>query len=96
MATCASAEDALGALKGRGFDVIVSDLDMPGMSGFDLAEAVRAEGRAVPLIALSSRARAPVVERGRQAGFRDFVAKFDRQGLIAALQDMAAEAEEAA
>ena len=27
------------------------------------------------------------IERGRQAGFHDFVAKFDRQGLIAALKE---------
>jgi two-component system chemotaxis sensor kinase CheA len=96
VATCASAEDALDTLKAGGFDVIVSDIEMPGMSGFELAEAVRAEGRATPLIALSSRAPAPVVERGRRAGFRDFVAKFDRQGLIAALKNTAVDLEEAA
>ena len=33
------------------------------------------------------------IERGRQAGFHDFVAKFDRQGLIAALKEQTAELE---
>ncbi len=36
------------------------------------------------------------IERGRQAGFHDFVAKFDRQGLIAALKESAVEWPEAA
>ena len=41
----------------------------------------------LPIIALSSQISADSVERGRQAGFHDYVAKFDRQGLIAALME---------
>jgi two-component system chemotaxis sensor kinase CheA len=37
-----------------------------------------------------------VIERGRQAGLHDFVAKFDRPGLIAALKEQTAEAIRAA
>ena len=36
------------------------------------------------------------IERGRQAGFHDFVAKFDRQGLIAALKEQTVDCVEAA
>ena len=39
---------------------------------------------------------ASAIERGRQAGFHDFVAKFDRQGLIAALKDSSVELNQAA
>jgi two-component system chemotaxis sensor kinase CheA len=35
-------------------------------------------------------------ERGRQAGFHDYVAKFDRPGLIAALKEQTAEIKKAA
>src|SRR3954454_19682432 len=40
--------------KGARFDAIVSDIEMPGMNGFELAEAIRADGRTahVPIIAL--------------------------------------------
>ena len=41
----------------------------------------------LPMIALSSVVSAEAVERGRQVGFHDYVAKFDRQGLIAALKE---------
>jgi len=93
------AEEALALIKkGQTFDVVVSDLEMPGMNGFELAEAIRADARAaqVPIIALSSLTSPASIERGRQAGFHDFVAKFDRQGLIAALKNTAVEWVEAA
>jgi two-component system, chemotaxis family, sensor kinase CheA len=92
-------EDALGLLKkGQKFDLIVSDIEMPGMNGFDLAEAVRSDPRSadVPIIALSSLNSPAAIERGRQAGFHDFVAKFDRQGLIAALKESTVEMYQAA
>jgi two-component system, chemotaxis family, sensor kinase CheA len=92
-------EEALALLKsGQKFDVVVSDIEMPGMNGFELAEAIRADARTarIPIIALSSMTSPASIERGRQAGFHDFVAKFDRQGLIAALKETTVEWVEAA
>jgi len=78
--------------------VLVTDLDMPGMDGFALAEAVRGEVRLaeMPIIALSSYSSADSIERGRQAGFHDYVAKFDRQSLVAALKEQTADIVQAA
>jgi two-component system chemotaxis sensor kinase CheA len=73
---------------GRIFDIVVTDLDMPGMDGLALAKAVRAE-RDIPVIALSAMTTPEMIERVRRAGFNDFVAKFDRQGLIAAIKEQA-------
>ena len=94
----AAPEEALALIKkGARFDAIVSDIEMPGMNGFELAEAIRADARsALPIIALSSLTSPATIERGRQAGFHDFVAKFDRQGLIAALKETTVEFVEAA
>jgi len=86
----ASAPDALSMLKdGRHFDVVITDIEMPEMDGFQFAEQVRADPRTanLPVIALSAMVSAEAVERGRRAGFSDYVAKFDRQGLIAALKE---------
>ncbi len=97
--TAGAAEEALALVKkGAHFDVIVSDIEMPGMNGFEFAEAVRADARMadVPMIALSALNSQATLERGRQAGFHDFVAKFDRQRLIAALKDTGAEWAQAA
>ncbi|MCF8478636.1 MAG: hybrid sensor histidine kinase/response regulator [Pseudolabrys sp.] len=85
-----SAREALAMLQdGRVFDVAVTDIEMPEMDGFAFAEHLRADPHTadLPVIALSSQVSADSVERGRHAGFHDFVAKFDRQGLIAALME---------
>jgi two-component system chemotaxis sensor kinase CheA len=70
------------------FNAIVSDIEMPGMDGFDLAAAIRVDPRMaqVPILALTSHTSQDILDRVRQAGFHDFVAKFDRQGLLASLK----------
>jgi two-component system chemotaxis sensor kinase CheA len=95
----ASAADALAALKSDAhFDLIVTDIEMPEMDGFALAEAVRAMPGAetVPIIALATMVSAETVERGRAVGFHDFVAKFDRAGLVAAIKEQGADLNRAA
>ncbi|HTS40513.1 MAG TPA: chemotaxis protein CheW [Stellaceae bacterium] len=94
-----SGQEALALMRsGRRFDVLVTDLDMPGMDGFSLAEAVRKEPRwaEMPIIALSAYGSPEAIERGRQVGFHDFVAKFDRQSLVAALKEQATDLHQAA
>jgi two-component system chemotaxis sensor kinase CheA len=74
---------------GKHFDVVITDIEMPDMDGFQFAESLRGDPRTadLPVIALASVISSEAVERGRNAGFHDFVAKFDRQGLIAALKE---------
>jgi two-component system, chemotaxis family, sensor kinase CheA len=89
-----NAQEALALCEaGEDFDVIVSDIEMPGMSGFEFAEAVRRGSRwaHLPLIALSSHAAPRDLDRGRNAGFTDYVAKFDRDALLYTLQQMLSE-----
>lgn len=92
--TAASVDEAVALLHGnRQFDVVVTDIEMPGKDGFELASAVRANPRTphLPVIGLSSMVSKEAIERGRQVGLHDYVAKFDRQGLIAALKEQTAE-----
>ena len=85
--------DAMAALKlrdaGRMFDLILSDIEMPEMDGFAFAAAVRAGGawRDLPMIALSGRASAADVERGREAGFNGHVSKSDQAALLSAIAE---------
>jgi two-component system chemotaxis sensor kinase CheA len=93
-----SADEALLALLNEDFAAIVLDIRMPGMSGFELAEVVRKDERTskMPIIALSALTSPESIERGRQVGFHDYIAKFDRPGLLAALKEQAAMMGEAA
>ena len=94
-----SAQEGLAVLRsGQTFDVVLTDIEMPDMNGFEFAETIRADAHfgSVPIIALSSLVSPAAIERGRQAGFHDYVAKFDRPGLIAALKEQTAEISQAA
>jgi two-component system, chemotaxis family, sensor kinase CheA len=97
--TAPNAQEGLAALRsGQSFDVVLTDIEMPDMNGFEFAEVIRSDnnfGR-MPIIALSAMVSPAAIERGRQAGFHDYVAKFDRPGLIAALKEQTADVEHAA
>ena len=83
-----SADKALQLCEaGADFDVIVSDIDMPEMNGFEFAEAVRNGSRwqDKPLVALSSITTPEAIDRGREVGFTDYVAKSDRDALLETL-----------
>jgi two-component system, chemotaxis family, sensor kinase CheA len=89
-----SAADALKALHSdKRFDLVITDIEMPEMDGFDLAEKLRSIPRTakLPVIAITAMVSAEAIERGRAVGFHDFVAKFDRTGLIAAIKEQGAD-----
>jgi two-component system chemotaxis sensor kinase CheA len=87
-----AARDANEALRlreaGMMFDAIVSDIEMPGIDGQALVRQIRAAGpwAHLPVIALTSHASPERVEAGRAAGFTDYVAKFEREALLASLK----------
>jgi two-component system chemotaxis sensor kinase CheA len=93
--SAASGNEALSLLRegAAGIDVIITDIDMPGMDGFELTAQVRRDPRTaeIPVIGLSSLVSTEAVERGRRVGLHDYVAKFDRQGLVAAVKEQTAD-----
>lgn len=74
-----SAAEALQALAGRGVDLVLTDLNLPDLSGFELARAIRAHAdpaiAALPIAALS--AHGPAVDPAalKAAGIGAFLAK---------------------
>lgn len=81
--------------EGEDFDIIVSDIEMPGLSGFDLARALRLEEKwkSTPIVALSSHANPQDFERGRDAGFTEYVTKLDPKALLTSLSRVLAAGE---
>jgi two-component system chemotaxis sensor kinase CheA len=96
------AAQAAEALKlrdeGYEFDLIVSDIDMPEMNGFEFAEEVRSQGiwKETPMIALSANSSEKRFARGREAGFDNYVEKLDRETLVQAIEEQINDKETAA
>ncbi|MEM7619901.1 MAG: chemotaxis protein CheW [Pseudomonadota bacterium] len=90
VSVAASANEAL-TLKDNGlvFDIIVSDIEMPDMDGIQFASTIREDAKwgRTPIIALSSQSSPDTIERSRRAGFHDYIAKFDREGLMETLKE---------
>jgi len=57
------------------FDVALLDLDLPGLSGIELAEQFRNQGYEMPIIAVTARTDPAIGAQVRQAGFKDFLRK---------------------
>lgn len=72
-----SGQRALELLREQRVDVVISDLSMPDMDGFQFIQAVRAQPalQGLPAIALSGLAREQDIQRARAAGFSDFMTK---------------------
>lgn len=76
---CESAEEALRVAARSSFDIIVSDIGLPNMSGYELIKKLRLlpglSASAVPAIALTGYARERDVEAALSAGFEAHIPK---------------------
>lgn len=84
--TMNSAGFALRAAKERRFDVVVSDIGMPGMDGYELARALRSfpEYNTVPMVAVTGFAEYDDRQRAEAAGFNAHLKKpVDPPALVA-------------
>lgn len=77
VSTAYSAADALGIAREKRFDVIVSDIGMPEMDGYEMVRALRAlpEYTAVPMIAVTGFAMYDDRDRALEAGFNTHLSK---------------------
>ena len=77
VSTAFSAAEAFDAARTHRFDAVISDIGMPGMNGYQLAEALRAlpEYENTPLIAVTGFTMYDDRERARRAGFDGFLTK---------------------
>lgn len=87
--TASSAADAIIQIKRGTYDIILTDLDMPDVNGYELAKMIREIPRyaKTPIMALDAFAGREVVEAAAEAGMDGVVGKFDRELLITCLRD---------
>lgn len=72
------------------FDLVVSDIEMPRMNGFELAKAVRANQKiaGIPMLAVSSRADKTHIDKGLNAGFNIYLEKLKPNLLLNAVSSL--------
>jgi DNA-binding response OmpR family regulator len=90
----ATGEDALNAIGDFGPDLILLDVMMPRMSGYDLCQRVREnpDWREIKIIMLSAKGRDVEVTKGMAVGADAYVTKpFSTKDLIAKVQDLLGE-----
>ncbi len=70
--------------RGDKFDLIISDIEMPEMNGFDFATKVRSskEWQNTPMVAMTSHSTPEDIDHGYKSGFDRYIAKFDRETLL--------------
>ena len=80
------AKEALSLLNdGRHhFDMIVTDIEMPGMNGFEFTTACRNNPgiNGIPIVAYTSTLSAEVMQKSKDVGMNDCIVKTDRPGLL--------------
>jgi two-component system, chemotaxis family, CheB/CheR fusion protein len=89
--TAASARAALAAASERQFDVIISDIGMPEMNGYQLAEALRRLPgyETVPLVAVTGYSMFDDQERSKKAGFNAHMTKpIDPRALLDLIEQL--------
>jgi len=72
---CDNAAKALGLAKGENFDLIFSDVVMPGKDGLALLEDLRAQGITTPVVMMSGQAHIEMAVRATRLGALDFLEK---------------------
>ncbi len=72
---CPDAETAFDAMYKTVFDLIISDIMMPGIDGFELARTVRSLNESVPILFVSARDDLAAKQRGFRVGIDDYMVK---------------------
>ena len=72
---CLSAQAAYDAMYSHLYDLIISDIMMPGIDGFEFAETVRGLNKSVPILFVSARDDLPAKQKGFDLGIDDYMVK---------------------
>lgn len=67
--------EVLAILEGRSVDIVLTDLDMPGIGWVDFIHVMKEKWPSIPVVAVSASEQDIDIERGLALGFHDYIAK---------------------
>lgn len=68
-------EDAIERYEDEKFDLIITDIMMPNMDGFELADAIRINDKHIPIIFMTAKDDIKSKEKGYDIGIDDYIVK---------------------
>ena len=74
-AGCLDANEAYNAMYENAFDLIVSDIMMPGIDGFEFAKTVRSLNEEIPILFMTARDDFAAKQKGYRIGIDDYMVK---------------------
>ncbi len=72
---CLDAEEAFDTMYNNMFELIISDIMMPGIDGFEFARTIRKVNKTIPILFMSARDDLPAKQKGFQLGIDDYMVK---------------------
>ena len=72
---CLNPSEAYDLMYGSLFDLIISDIMMPGIDGFEFAETVRSLNKTIPILFMTARDDIASKQKGFRAGIDDYMVK---------------------
>ena len=72
---CTNASEAFDALHDSGADIIISDIMMPGIDGFEFVDDVRRINKRIPILLMTARDDLSAKRQGFRAGIDDYMVK---------------------
>lgn len=90
--TASNGVEGLSRLEEASFDLVISDLEMPLMDGFEMARNIRQRSGELPLIAITSMQDSNLDSRIHHAGFEQLLYKSDQASLLRRLLNLCTDA----
>ena len=72
---CFNASDAYGEMHNNLYDLIISDIMMPEIDGFEFARTVREVNQVIPILFMSAKDDLPSKQKGFHLGIDDYMVK---------------------
>ena len=88
--TAEDGEKAWEIIRSEPFDVLITDIEMPNMNGFELAQKVKSDPslQDIPIIAVTSLSGEEDRKRGKEAGIDEYQVKLNREMVLEAIQGL--------
>ena len=85
----ADGQEAVAATEASQYDIVLMDWNMPNMLGIDALRAIRANGKTMPIIMVTTEAEKSRVIEALKAGAQNYIIKpFEPTTIVSKIQDV--------